>query len=48
MCLTNADMEPSRIIMGYRDISGVQNGHQLKPEENLKPKVVLKKHIFIL
>ena len=32
MCLTNVDMEPSRNIMGYRDISGDQNGHQLKPE----------------
>ena len=42
MCLTNVDMEPSRNIMGYRDIFGVQNGHQLKPE------VVLQKHIFIL
>ena len=32
MCLTNVDMESLRNIMGYRDISGVQNGHQLKPE----------------
>ena len=42
MCLSNVDMEPSRNVMGCRDISSIQNSHQLKPE------VVLEKHISIL
>lgn len=49
MCLLNVDMEPSRNILGYRDISGFQNSHQLKPElKNFKPEVVFKKHSSIL
>ena len=32
MCLLNVDMEPSWNILGYRDISGIQNSHHLKPE----------------
>ena len=41
MCLSNVDMEPSRNIMGCRDISGIQDSHQLKPEvRNFKPEVV--------
>lgn len=49
MCLTNVDMEPLRNIMGYRDIFGVQNGHQHKTgNENFKREVVFKKRIFIL
>ena len=32
MCLSNVDMEPLRNIMVCRDIFGIENSHQLKPE----------------
>lgn len=47
MCLLNVDMEPSLNILGYRDISGIQNSHQTG-SEIFKPEVVFKKHSSIL
>ena len=43
-CLSNVDMEPSRNIMGCRDISGIQNSLQLK----LEVKKWFLKSIFLL
>ena len=49
MCLSNVDMEPLRNVMGCRDISGIENSHQLKPEvKKFQTGSVFNKHISIL